>query len=91
MNLSKAMTPSMTNKKLESSEMSDLSERNTNTHDRHDVFLFFIHSKSKIFPARLKMQAACPTLSGLYSITPNRPGSTEQHSDQFGSQTLPPP
>lgn len=85
------MTLNMTNKKLESSEMSDLSERNTNKHVRHDIFLFFIHSKSKIFPASMKTQAACPTLSGAYSSTPNRPGSTEQHSEQFRSQTLPAP
>lgn len=54
------MILSVINKKLESSEMSDLSEKNTEKHVRSDFFLFFIYPKLTIFPARKKTQAALP-------------------------------
>lgn len=59
------MNLSVTRKKLESSETSDLSERNTKKRVRPDIFLFFIYPKTAIFPARMKAQAAAlPPCSG---------------------------
>lgn len=52
MNLSKAMTLSVTSEKLESSEMSDLSARNTKEHVRPDFFLFFIDPMKYNLPSK---------------------------------------
>lgn len=82
MNLSKAMTLSVTSEKLESSEMSGLSERNTKEHVRPDFFLFFIGPMKYNLPSKNENPG---------SIHSHPLSGTDQPEEQLRSQTLPSP